>query len=141
MHTHKGLEYRWYSQSFSVAGDIPWHGFETQSMAVYCGATAGTQGWAGTGIAHEKSGEHHNPHPEWLPGQPAHACPKTATSNGHIHHHCSQLFFNKPLLLSVHLCLSASLQKTRLLLHFASPLKNNYIFVVNINRKENYNKC
>lgn len=111
--THKEVEYRWYSQSFSIAGDIPWHGFETQTMAVHCGAAAGTQGWAGTGIAHEQGREHHHPHPERLPGQPAHACPRTATSNGHVHHHYSPLFFSKPLLLSVHLPLSASLQKNQ----------------------------
>ena len=105
-HTHtRGVEYRWYSQSLSVAGDIPWHGSETQSVAVHCGATAGTQGWAGAGIAHEQSREHHHPHPEWLPGQPAHACTRTATSNGHIHHHCSQLLLLLLLLLLLNFCL------------------------------------
>lgn len=88
-HTHMHTEReevvsRWYSQSFSVAGDIPWHGSETQSMAVHCGATAGTQGRAGTGVAHEQGREHHHPHPERLPGQLLHACPKTISSNWHI---------------------------------------------------------
>lgn len=86
---------RRYSQSFSVAGDIPWHAPETQSMAVYCGATAGTKGRAGAGIVHQQSGEHHHPHPERLPGQPAHARPKTATSDGHIRRRWSQLLLNK----------------------------------------------
>lgn len=115
-YTHAKVEYRWYSQSFSVAGDIPWHGFETQSMAVYCGAAAGTQGWAGAGITHEEGKEHHHPHPEWLPGQPAHAFPKTATFNEHIHRSCSLLFFNNPLLLSA---------KTR---SPATPCKSSRIF-------------
>lgn len=90
------LQIGWrYSQSFSVAGDIPWHAPESQSMAVDCGATAGTKGRAGAGVVHQQSREHHHPHPERLPGQPAHARPKTATSDGHIHHRWNRLLLNK----------------------------------------------
>lgn len=73
-----------YLQSFSIAGDIPWHGFESQSMAVYCGATAGTQGWAGTGFAYNQGREHHHPHP--VSSQSAHPWLKAAILNGHVHH-------------------------------------------------------
>lgn len=104
--TFRYREDRGYSQSLSIPGDIPWHGPETQSVAVHCGAAAGTQGWAGAGVTHEQSREHHQPHPEWPSSLPAQECPKTVPSQGHVHQHWSLL---------------PHTQSPTLLLHLAAP--------------------
>lgn len=111
-------ESRWYSQSLGIPGDIPWHGPETQSVAVHCGAAAGTQRWAGTRITHEQSREHHQPHPEGLPGQPTQECPKTVPPNGHVHQHWSLLLH-------------------KVLRHLAG-LSARILFLVNMNRRANF---
>lgn len=52
---------RWYSQPLGVAWDIPRHGPEPQSVAVDCGAAAGTQGRAGTRAGCQQGAEHPGP--------------------------------------------------------------------------------
>lgn len=79
-HTHES--YSWYLQSFSVTRDIPWHGFQTQPMAVHTGAAAGTKGWTGCGIVQKQGKEHEEAHADWLSTQPAHPCP--ITFNQHV---------------------------------------------------------